>query len=510
MNIRYLLPFAVLVGGAAHSAPLANLVLSCPDESAIDQPFDACHGYIYEIPTNERIVVSSSYVWRKAADLAPSDLLMVCTIPVEPGAYSSCRDSAGIRRTAFVPKDSVITGGRNSVIVSKTGGDYTDPVTAAQNAFAGDTWCVSPQWPLQPCVMAIGSGVFILPATLSILEGLAVSGNGKGTTMLVADNGVETAVTSFGNVRISDLTIVNSQPGQARAVGLFMGPNNRDLLVQLHDMAIHVAGAGSASATCADERCSAAVIRNTSVEVLDSEITAVGPAATGFRALVPDVTNTATLERSYVAAEVAFHEPQDRPFTLMRLVDSHVFGTIRFNLESGRLEIVGSEIVGIVSANNDGGHVVITDSSIKGSVGVGHAFSSPFPAHLEMTNTNVEGNVGIAGGGGTFDGVRVNGRLGLTNAVASVLGSYIIDSTGTAATLNVLSSAVHLQQTFVEGTQAVVLSSAQGFSSEGRLEASSSVLAGPVSRSANSVLSCIDTYGADYELLSATCQPQTP
>ena len=180
--------------GVAQSAPLANLVLHCPDESAIDQAFDACHGYIYEIPTNELIVVSSSYVWRKAADLAASDLLLVCTIPVEPGAYSSCRDSAGIRRTAFVPKDSVITGGRNSVIVSKTGGDYTDPVTAAQNAFAGDTWCVAPQWPLQPCVMAIGEGIFILSETLSIPEGLAVSGNGKGATMLIADNGIETAV----------------------------------------------------------------------------------------------------------------------------------------------------------------------------------------------------------------------------------------------------------------------------------------------------------------------------
>ena len=172
------------------------------------------------MPTNQLIVVSSSYVWRKAADLAAADILLVCTIPVEPGAYSSCRDSAGIRRTAFVPKDSVITGGRNSVIVSKTGGDYTDPVTAAENAFAGDTWCVAPQWPDQPCVMAIGEGIFILGKTLSIPAGLAVSGNGKGDTMLVADNGVETAVSSFGSVRISDLTIVNSQPGGGRTTGI--------------------------------------------------------------------------------------------------------------------------------------------------------------------------------------------------------------------------------------------------------------------------------------------------
>ena len=67
-------------------------------------------------------LLGSSYVWRSAGDLAGSDLVLVCTLPVEPGSYSSCRDAAGIRRTAFVPKDSVITGGRNSVIVSKTGG----------------------------------------------------------------------------------------------------------------------------------------------------------------------------------------------------------------------------------------------------------------------------------------------------------------------------------------------------------------------------------------------------
>jgi hypothetical protein len=217
-----------------------------------------------------------------------------------------------------------------------------------------------------------------------------------------------------------------------------------------------------------------------------------------------------TLERSYVSAEAALDDPDNMADTNIRVVDSRIFGNVMFEEEGNRLEIVGSEVVGYVSAINDFPHVVITDSSIKGGVVVGHEHSSPFPARLEMTNTNVEGSVGIAGSRGTFDGVRVNGRLVLTNAVASVLGSYIIDSTGTAATVNVLSSTARLQQTFVGGTQAVVLGSAQGFSSEGRLEASSSVLAGPVSGSAGSVLSCTDTYGADYELLSASCQPQVP
>ena len=229
---------------------------------------------MYQIPTNQLIVFSgSSLLWSRASDLDGSDLVLVCTIPVEPGAYSSCRDAAGIRRTAFVPKDSVISGGRNSVIVSKTGGDYNDPVTAAENAFAGDTWCVAPQWPAEPCVMAIGTGVFILRETLSIPEGLAVSGNGKGDTMLVADNGVETAVSSFGNVRISGLTIVNSQPGGGRTTGLVASGT-----IQLHDAAIHVAGAAQ----------NVAVAKHgvDSLEILDSEITALGQDGTR-RASIP-------------------------------------------------------------------------------------------------------------------------------------------------------------------------------------------------------------------------------
>ena len=84
--------------------------------------------------------------------------------------------------------------------------------------------------------MAIGEGIFILGETLSIAEGLAVSGNGKGDTMLVADNGVETAVSSTGNVRISDLTIVNSQPGLARTTGLNRTARSPCTVVQLDDV----------------------------------------------------------------------------------------------------------------------------------------------------------------------------------------------------------------------------------------------------------------------------------
>ncbi len=73
--------------------------------------------------------------------------------------------------------------------------------------------------------MAIGEGVFILGKTLSIPEGLAVSGNGKGDTMLVADNGVETVVSSLGNVRFSDLDD-REQPARWRSNHRPQDPNS--------------------------------------------------------------------------------------------------------------------------------------------------------------------------------------------------------------------------------------------------------------------------------------------
>ena len=94
--MRYLLTLALLVSAVAQSAPVPNLALTCSDENAIGQPQDACHGiWAYQIPTDPLIVSSgSSYVWRVFGDLIGADTVLVCTLPVEPGQYSSCRDAA--------------------------------------------------------------------------------------------------------------------------------------------------------------------------------------------------------------------------------------------------------------------------------------------------------------------------------------------------------------------------------------------------------------------------------
>jgi hypothetical protein len=345
--------------------------------------------------------------------------------------------------------------------------------------------------------MAIGEGVFILSETLHIPEGLAVSGNGKGNTMLVADNGIETAVSSFGNVRFSDLTIINSQLSGARTTGLRIDKSRRfGVLVQLHDVAIHVSGAAQ----------NVAVVRGESIEMLDSEITAVGQDTTAVSNLnfgPPDVSTRVTVERSLVSAEVAFHEEFGGPEgASLRLLDSRVFGRVFFDHEGHLLEITRTELVGDVIAVNDFVGVVITGSSIKGNVGAAGRGTVD-----EISNTTVEGNVD-AGGAGIIDGLTVHGRLRLQRGSPRVLRSYIIDSTGTAPALSIESANVQLEQTFVQGTQAVVVT--EFGSRQGQLEAFSSVLAGPVSGSGGSVLSCTDTYGADYELLTASCQPQVP
>jgi hypothetical protein len=339
--------------------------------------------------------------------------------------------------------------------------------------------------------MALGDGVFILRETLTLGEGLVVAGAGKGATLLVADNGVNVAVATTGRARVSDLTIVNSQPGRAEATGLLaQGP-----VLELHEAVIEVGGAAR----------SLGVGKRSvqSIEILDSEITVVGQDSTGIETLIPaDPGSIMTLERSAVSAgRTALDENEVDIGPQVRVVDSRVFGHIFYNPESSLLEIVRSQIVGNVGASNDNVRVRITDSHIKGSVGV-----SGLAAHvLDIIDTIIEGSVHADHSSGlTFDGLQLLGELRLEEAAAEIRRSYI-SSASTAAALSLgRAVSVELEQTFVQGAVAVAVEAAS------ELQSSSSVLSGPISASTAAVISCTETYGADYELLSAVCQPQVP
>ena len=102
----------VLLVTAAEAAPVANLPLTCSSADAIGPPQDNCNGdWAYQLPNTDQLIVlkgpSSAPVWIRASSLTNSDTVNVCTLPVEPGTYSNCRDAAGVRRYAFVPKSQV-------------------------------------------------------------------------------------------------------------------------------------------------------------------------------------------------------------------------------------------------------------------------------------------------------------------------------------------------------------------------------------------------------------------
>jgi hypothetical protein len=96
----------------------------------------------------------------------------------------------------------------NDVTVSKSGGDYSDPVVAAENAFEGDRWCTPSMQP-QPCMLRIDSGIFALERTMFVPEGVAVVGKGIHETILANRGGSLSIAVRFVGPSISDLAIVN-------------------------------------------------------------------------------------------------------------------------------------------------------------------------------------------------------------------------------------------------------------------------------------------------------------
>ena len=129
-----------------------------------------------------------------------------------------------------------------------------------------------------------------------------------------------------------------------------------------------------------------------SLEILDSEITAVGEDSTGIETLVPGEPNAVmTVERSLVsAARTALDETETDIGPTVRLIDSRISGNIRYGTERTLLDIVRTEVIGNVSAGNDAVRVRITGSYIKGRVGVGGERSGH---DLDITDTTVEGVV---------------------------------------------------------------------------------------------------------------------
>ena len=120
MSYRYLRLFAASAiacfsNTAARAAPFANLPLTCSSASAIGQPQNNCTGdWVYLLPNTDELVVlkgpASAPTWARAANVASSETVAVCSLPVEPGGYSGCKDASGVRRIVYLPKIQVFLG----------------------------------------------------------------------------------------------------------------------------------------------------------------------------------------------------------------------------------------------------------------------------------------------------------------------------------------------------------------------------------------------------------------
>lgn len=108
MGLRLLAASAlvcVLTDGNAQTGTVANLPLTCPNAAAIGQPQNSCGGLSYQSPTSDQLIVlRSNGTWARAASLDRHDTLATCGLPVQPGTYSSCRDSSGVRQIVYWQK----------------------------------------------------------------------------------------------------------------------------------------------------------------------------------------------------------------------------------------------------------------------------------------------------------------------------------------------------------------------------------------------------------------------
>jgi len=241
------------------------------------------------------------------------------------------------------------------------------------------------------------------------------------------------------------------------------------------------------------------IIKRVNLEILNSDIIAVGEGAIGISFQNQQSAGLLALEHSTLAAEAAvtFVESYGYNTARIEITDSHVSGSVRINDEQIRLEVTRSTIVGDVGTFDDYTFTNVADSTIVGHLG---------GLIIDVINTTVEGGVS-ASRSATFDRLTVHGEVDLSgdlgSANATIRNSHIYSSS-TAPALRLRNANVTLRQTFVQGAQAVIVGERD------RLQSSSSVLAGPVSADNAAVLTCTDTYGADYELLSPSCRPQAP
>lgn len=381
------------------------------------------------------------------------------------------------------------------VTVGPVGRDYTSPVMAAQNALAGDSWCVAPAAPDQPCTIKIDAGNYVLGETLVLPPGMRVVGSGKSATFLLAVKGLESAVRSAAK-EISDLSIVNNQDDRAtRAVGLTLTSalNDGDLL--LSRVAVRTAGAaenlgiatGQGSATLVQVDVAAGSGRHATgigfeggltLQLVDSTVAAAGAtdSNTGIRQVAPQSGSVRLKDTAVMVAGGA-----------------NATGLSEDDEGSPGPVVIGGEI----SVHSPGIAVGIANTAYAGNV--------------EVTGTRMNVVGGVSGVGIFHTGDA--GRTLLDGAslfashvgVESGGGRYLItDIKRSHVTAGEVAVRINDGQTVLIHDSIVKATSWLSMTQAGRVEAAGSVLDGAVDY-AGSTKNCTAVYDRNYTLLPNSC-----
>jgi hypothetical protein len=182
----------------------------------------------------------------------------------------------------------------NDVTVAPVGGDYTDPVTAIENALIGDNWCVS-RSAQAPCTMHISFGLYPVSRTLEVPELIDVIGTDIRQSVLFALPGVSNAMRVHGST-LRNLSVLNEQPG-VDGVAIEVSSGTGQPIVIDHVLA----RASSPSAATALHAVSAQIL---GLSIRDSEFTATGIGTGSFVIAVHVVDNNTptAIARSRLAA----------------------------------------------------------------------------------------------------------------------------------------------------------------------------------------------------------------
>lgn len=379
----------------------------------------------------------------------------------------------------------------NDVTVAPSGADYTSPAVAANNAFQGDTWCVSPRQD-KHCAIHVAAGIYVggfaLPAGVDLL------GDGKGDTLIFG--GLHVA-----NSLITDLSLIATGPaidGRSEGVAQLERVSVRATLLEADSPA---------------DAVSAAFV-GAGVLLTDSDVTVESNDAS-FRALAFDCLD-ACGEVKVVRSDISV-VARVAGAGFLAMQDSGRSTSVE--VEDSTISVLGkSSAICLNSLDEDNQLIRFVRTSIAvSSSGTASGFTSSdffmrgFP-HVEL----IDSKVGVHGDAGATFLDWEAGQVLLDGSVvdATTVGARMrfgaitvrrSQLTASQTALDLLGADADIESSFLRGATAIHAKSDEISPYVTHVQARSSVLAGAVTLESDATATCERVYDQTFALRRADC-----